>query len=416
MGDVVSGQIVLNAVYTIPDVDERLVWPSRFDVMLSNRPMDNYNMIPVVISGSGVYTPPHCISNEELVTAYNAYVQQWNQSHADAIARGEVVAKPESSAEFIEKASGIKSRYVNVKDGILDPSWMRPRIPERSNDELSLQGEMAVNAACVALSQAHCEGKDIDFVLVAASAFARPFPALAIEVQQQIGASGYAFDMNVACSSATFAIKTAVDAVKSGSAKRVLVVNPELGSAVVNFCDRDSHFIFGDVATAVIIERADAARSTHQFEILGHKLVTQFSNNIRSNAGVLDRLHPESRDNPDKMFVQEGRKVFKEVCPMVAELIQQHLGELNLTAAQLKRLWLHQANINMNRLIASKVLGREASEEEAPLVLDRYSNTGSAGSIIAFHFYRDGFEAGELGLLCSFGAGYSVGVLTLRRR
>ncbi len=371
-------------------------------------------MTGVVISGSGVYTPPHSVSNEELVNAFNAYVQKWNSDHADAIARGDVSAKSESSAEFIEKASGIKSRYVNVKDGILDPDWMRPRIPERSNDDMSLQCEMAVNAAHIALQQACCDGSDIDFVLVAASAFARPFPALAIEVQQQIGASGYAFDMNVACSSATFGIKTAVEAVKSGSAKRVLVVNPELGSAVVNFCDRDSHFIFGDVATAVIIERAETAKADQSFEVVGYKLFTQFSNNIRSNAGVLDRLNPATRDNDDKMFVQEGRKVFKEVCPLVADLIVNHLSELELTPQQLKRLWLHQANINMNRLIASKVLGREATDAEAPLVLDRYSNTGSAGSLIAFHFHRDGFNAGEYGLLCSFGAGYSAGAIVLR--
>jgi beta-ketodecanoyl-[acyl-carrier-protein] synthase len=233
-------------------------------------------------------------------------------------------------------------------------------------------------------------------------------------VQQQLGATGYAFDMNVACSSATFGIKTAVDAIKSGSARRVLVVNPELGSAVVNFCDRDSHFIFGDVATAVIVEAATTSKADQNFEVIGQKLFTQFSNNIRSNAGVLDRLHPETRDDDDKMFVQEGRKVFKEVCPLVAELIVNHLSELQLTPTQLKRLWLHQANINMNRLIASKVLGRDATDSEAPLVLDRYSNTGSAGSLIAFHFYRDDLCSGEYGLLCSFGAGYSAGAIVLR--
>ena len=71
----------------------------------------------VVISGSGLWTPPNSISNEELVNAYNAYADKFNQQNAQQIEAGTVEAKPHSSAEFIEKASGIKSRYIYIKDG-----------------------------------------------------------------------------------------------------------------------------------------------------------------------------------------------------------------------------------------------------------------------------------------------------------
>ena len=371
-------------------------------------------MTSIVISGTGVYTPAHSISNDELVTCFNAYVRQWNADNATAIAAGSVPALTESSAEFILKASGIQSRFVVEKSGVLDPAIMAPRLPERSNDEPSLLCEMAINAANGALKQAGCEPGDIDFLIAAASNFPRPYPALSVEIQHFLGTSGYAFDMNVACSSATFGLKTAVDALRSGTAKRVLMVNPEVCSGHVNYRDRDSHFIFGDVASAVVIERAQDSRAAQPFEILGCKLMTQFSNNIRNNFGFLNRTHPETREARDKLFVQEGRKVFKEVCPMVADMIVAHVAALGFRPDQLKRLWLHQANLNMNQLIARKVLGRDPDAIEAPVVLDRYANTSSAGSILAFHFHRDGFAEGELGLISSFGAGYSAGSVVLR--
>ncbi|WP_328820722.1 beta-ketoacyl-ACP synthase III [Permianibacter fluminis] len=373
-----------------------------------------HHATPIVISGTGVYTPPHAISNDELVSSFNAYVRQWNADNAAAIAAGSLEPLAESSAEFIVKASGIQSRFVVEKAGVLDPAVMAPRLPERSNDEPSLLCEMAINAANEALRQAGREPGEIDFVIAAASNFPRPYPALSVEIQHFLGTKGYAFDMNVACSSATFGLKTAFDALRNGSAKRVLMVNPEVCSGHVNYRDRDSHFIFGDVASAVVIERADDSKARQPFEILGCKLITQFSNNIRNNFGFLNRTHPETRDARDKLFVQEGRKVFKEVCPMVAELIVSHAAELGYRPEQLKRLWLHQANLNMNQLIARKVLGRDPDGIEAPVVLDRYANTSSAGSILAFHFHRDGFAKGELGLISSFGAGYSAGSVLLR--
>ena len=171
----------------------------------------------------------------------------------------------------------------------------------------------------------------------------------------------------------------------------------------------------GDVATAVLIEAEDIAPSDH-WAILGTKLKTQFSNNIRNNFGFLNRAAPEGIGKEDKLFVQEGRKVFKEVVPMVAQMILEELENLSIASADLKRLWLHQANANMNRLISTKVLGREASEEESPTVLDTYANTSSAGSIIAFHKNSDDFHPGDKGLICSFGAGYSAGTVFVEKR
>jgi beta-ketodecanoyl-[acyl-carrier-protein] synthase len=168
------------------------------------------------------------------------------------------------------------------------------------------------------------------------------------------------------------------------------------------------------VATAVLIEAEDMAPSG-SWTILGTNLKTQFSNNIRNNFGFLNRTAPETVGAPDKLFIQEGRKVFREVVPMVASMIQSELDRLGMSASDLKRMWLHQANANMNRLIAEKVLGREASETESPTVLDQYANTSSAGSIIAFHLHSGDFMPGDRGLICSFGAGYSAGTVFVQK-
>ena len=237
---------------------------------------------------------------------------------------------------------------------------------------------------------------------------------MAIEIQQALKIDGFAFDMNVACSSATFGIQTAADYIRAGNAKSVLVVSPEITSGHLNWQDRDSHFIFGDVATAVLVEDKAIAPDRH-WDILGTRLKTVFSNNIRNNFGFLNRAHPETADSADKLFVQEGRKVFKEVVPMVASMILEEADRLSIKPENLRRLWLHQANAGMNRLIAQRVLGHEANDDESPTVLDTYGNTSSAGSVIAFHKHSSDLESGDTGLICSFGAGYSAGTVFVRR-
>ena len=379
-----------------------------------------------VISSTGLWTPKQSISNEELVTAYNAYAKAWNTEHVQAIADGHKQALEPSSADFIEKASGILSRYVISKEPILDPEIMAPHIPARSNEEPSLLAEIACKAALQALENAGRNPEQIDALIIACSNLQRAYPAIAIEVQDLLGTGGFAFDMNVACSSATFGIETARGLIMSGQAQSVLVCNPEICSAHLNFKDRDSHFIFGDVATAILVERAEIAPPAH-WQITSTKLITQFSNNIRNNFGFLNPCAPEDdglqgdqgrQGLTDKLFMQNGRHVFREVVPLVAQLIRTESEKLGLVPGDLKRLWLHQANLNMNHLIAKKILGPgwEVTEPATvPIVLDEYANTSSAGSIIAFHKYNDDFQASDQGLICSFGAGYSVGAIFVQK-
>jgi len=373
-------------------------------------------MTKVQISGTGLYTPKEILTNDELVKSYNSFVDEFNLENKDKIDKGEIEELQKSNTEFIEKASGVKSRYVQNKSGILDTKFMRPRLRERSESELSNLAEMGVAAAKQAIKNANISADKIDAVIVACSNLERPYPAIAIEIQNALNINGFAFDMNVACSSATFGIQTIFDMIKSGSIRSALMVNPEICSGHLNFKDRDCHFIFGDVATAVIIEEFDEkSTSPNTYEILGTKLYTEFSNNIRNNYGFLNSSSPEGVDQPDKLFHQNGRQVFKEVVPKVASLIKDHLVTNNIEVKDIKAMYLHQANENMNRLISKYILGEEATRDFAPIVLDEYANTSSAGSIIAFHKHNQSLKENDLAIICSFGAGYSIGNVIVRK-
>jgi beta-ketodecanoyl-[acyl-carrier-protein] synthase len=193
------------------------------------------------------------------------------------------------------------------------------------------------------------------------------------------------------------------------------LVNPEIMCGHLNWRDRDSHFIFGDAATAVVLERVEDATSSAPFEILSSRLMSKFSSNIRNNGGYMNRCDPEHRFDDDKLFYQQGRRVFKDVVPLAAAFIGQHLESASLSPDKVRRFWLHQANLNMNTLIAKRLLGRPANRDEAPIILDKFANTASCGSIIAFDKHRADMAPGSYGLLCSFGAGYSIGSVIVRR-
>ena len=369
----------------------------------------------IAISGTGVFTPEESITNAELVKSYNEYAKKFNEINKDKIDANEIDFLESSNEEFIFNASGIEKRYVVNKSGILDPDIMHPIIRKRANDEPSILAEMSIKASRIAMKEANKTPNDIDAVITACSNLERAYPAIAIEVQNLLGINGFAFDMNVACSSATFGIQAAADMIKSGSADCILVVDPEICSGHLDFKDRDCHFIFGDVCTAVILEKQANNLSKNAFEIISTKCVTQFSNNIRNNFGFLNSAKDTKPIDRDLLFVQEGRKVFKEVVPLVSQLILKHIEDEDIKVEEIRRLWLHQANKSMNDLIGKKVLGRQPDIKEQPNILKDYANTSSAGSIIAFSQFNSDLESGDIGVLCSFGAGYSAGSIILKK-
>ena len=369
-------------------------------------------MNDIYISGSGIWTPPYVVSNDELVESFNKYVDLYNLEHSESIKEGSVEALEHSSSEFIFKASGIKQRYVIEKESLLDPKRMKPFIKARNDDELSFTAEVGVIAAKEALKNADLSPSDIDAVIVSAANLQRAYPAVAIEIQNELGIEGFAYDMMVGCSASTFGISNAYCDIKAGKSSKVLVISPEITSGHNNFKNRDGHFIFGDICTAVVIEKN--SQSKNKFKILDTKLKTAFSNNIRNNYGYMNAIEDKEYSESELLFVQNGRRVFKEVMPFVSSLILDQLNTNSLTPEDIEQYWLHQANINMNRYVIKKLLGDDFPPERAPIILDEYANTSSAGSIIAFHKFNH-LTPGQKGIICSFGAGYSICSILLEK-
>ena len=371
-------------------------------------------MSNTVVSGSGVFTPLDSIPNDELAASFNRYVAEYNRKHANTIASGETEQLEESDAEFITKVAGIKNRHVIDKSGILDSAIMFPRIQEYSADGRSVQSRMGEAAARAALEQASKDPAQVDIVIVCCTAVQRPYPSVAIEIQQALGTRGFAYDLQAACSSMSFAIQSATDAIINNSADTVLLISPEICSARVDYRDRETHFLFGDAASALVIERKDECRSPYAFQILDTKMHTRFSESVRNDFGFLNQANPEETTSA-RLFSQQGKKLFRDIVPLVSEFIRDHLSGTGIEISELKRLWLHQANIHINKTISKRVFGREASEKEAPVILDEYANTSSAGSAIAFHKHSADLSSGDIGVLCAFGAGYSIGSVVLKK-
>ncbi len=368
----------------------------------------------VIISGIGAEIPEPVISNDDLVTSFNSWVDTENVRRA---ATGEPLLQKSDSA-FIEHASGVKTRHVIEREGILDPTRMVPRIPARPDDALSLQAEFGIASASKAIAHAGIEPSDIDLVICSSSHQQRPYPAIAIEMQEALGTKGAGFDMGLGCSSAAAALHMAVNLVRSGAHKRVLVTTPEIITGHLNFRDRQTHFIFGDASVSIVVEgMAKGSVRPGRLEVLDTRLWTQLSNNIRTNLGYLTRTaeeDPYQISLEGNMIHQVGNKVFKEVTVAGHKFIVEFLAEHGLTPEAIRRFWLHQANARMNAMILKLSFGHDVGHDRAPTVLDRLGNTAGAGAIIALSENHADMKAGDFGLICAFGAGYSIGGALLR--
>ncbi len=372
------------------------------------------DMHRVIIRGIGAEIPEPVISNDDLVTSFNSWVDTENVRRA---ATGEPLLQKSDSA-FIEHASGVKTRHVIEREGILDPTRMVPRIPARPDDALSLQAEFGIASASKAIAHAGIEPSDIDLVICSSSHQQRPYPAIAIEMQEALGTKGAGFDMGLGCSSAAAALHMAVNLVRSGAHKRVLVTTPEIITGHLNFRDRQTHFIFGDASVAMVVEGlAQGDKRPGRFEVLDTRIWTQMSNNIRTNLGYHTRT---AQDDPwmieleGNLIKQVGNKVFKEVTVAGHKFIVEFLAEHGLTPEAIRRFWLHQANARMNAMILKLSFGHDVGHDRAPTVLDRLGNTAGAGAIIALSENHADMKAGDFGLICAFGAGYSIGGALLR--
>lgn len=371
--------------------------------------MTTGNMMKQRITGIAYSIPDQVISNEELVSSFNDYIDQ------EFVGRDKT--KEYSSADFIEQASGIRQRHVIDKEGILNIDRMRPCLPVRNKDTLALQTEFSLPSCREAIKDAKLNHHDIDAVIVACSIVQRSYPGIAVEIKKALGIEhGWAYDMTSGCSSAIFGISMAVASLRLGLASKILVVTPELYTCHSNFRDRRSHFIFGDGCSALVIENVAVDSCKPGFDIVDVELKSDFSNNIRNDIGFLNACEDYNESSDNYMFKQIGKNVREEVVPVTVEHLKKHCEKIGLDRSNVKKLWLHQANIHINRNIAHQFFGHEVNDDQCPNHLNEIANTGASGVVISFKNHHEGLVDGERGILCAFGSGYSLGSVIVQRK
>ncbi len=267
--------------------------------------------------------------------------------------------------------------------------------------------DMAVLAACAALSQRGINGSDIEAILLCTVTPDMMFPSTACLVQNRIGAKGaWGFDLVAACSGFVYGLTTAAHLVIAGAHKKVLVIGADTMSRIIDYTDRSTCVLFGDGAGAMLIEPAQPGEG-----FLG------FLNEIDGSGGEYLKMpaggsrKPASAEtvaNREHFVKQEGQQVFKYAVTKMYEVCKSLLERHGMTAQDIKLLIPHQANLRIIRNAAERLGLRE---DQVVINIDRYGNTTAATVPLAA---RDAVESGRLAkgdlvMFAAVGAGYTVG-------
>jgi 3-oxoacyl-[acyl-carrier-protein] synthase-3 len=262
------------------------------------------------------------------------------------------------------------------------------------------------------LAQRGIDAGEIEAIVVATVTPDMLFPSTACLVQHKLGAKGaWGFDLSAACSAFVFALQTGAQFVASGAHKKVLVIGADVMSSILDYTDRSTCILFGDGAGAVILEPADDGLGIIDFV---HEIDGSGGCSLYMPAG--GSLHPASHETVDKKmhFVhQDGQAVFKYAVRKMGEMCEKLLARNGFTAHDIDCFIPHQANQRIIQATADRV---GLKPETVIINIDRYGNT-TAGTIpLAMQTAReDGrLKKGDLVLLASVGAGFTVGATLLR--
>ena len=299
----------------------------------------------------------------------------------------------ETNDEWIMQRVGIRERH------IVDPGVAT--------------SDLAKEASLAAIARAGLTPADIDFILVATTTPDTLFPSTACMLQAKIGANhAWGYDLMAACSGFTYALTTVTHIVAAGGSRHALVVGADVMSSIIDYTDRATCVLFGDGAGAVVIEPSD----DREMGIL------DWENYIDGNGGPAlcmpaggSRM-PATQETVEQRLhyvKQDGQTVFKFAVRNMEEVCRRILNRNHLTGDQIDLLVPHQASIRII-LAAAEKLG--LPREKVVINIDRFGNT-TAGTIpLALNdAVEDGrLKRGNLVLLASVGAGFTVGAVLLR--
>lgn len=318
------------------------------------------------ITGTGSYLPPHRVTNDDLVA----------QLAQQGI---------ETSDEWIVERTGIRARHFADRD--------------------VTSSDLALEASRRALEAAGCQAQDLDLIIVATSTPDMVFPSTACILQNKLGANGCpAFDVQAVCSGFVYALTVADAMIRSGGARRALVVGSEVFSRILDFNDRTTCVLFGDGAGAVVLEASEAPG------ILASDLHAD-----GSHVGIL--CVPGNvyggQILGDPLLKMDGQAVFKLAVGVLEKAARATLDKAGMTDADIDWLIPHQANIRIMQSTARKL---KLSMDKVVVTVDQHGNTSAASIPLALdHAVRTGqVKKGETLLLEGVGGGFTWGAVLLK--
>jgi len=320
------------------------------------------------ITALGTYVPPRVLTNADLEKMV------------------------ETSDEWIMSRTGIRERHI-VDKGMAT-------------------SDLAVEAARLALTERGIDPNEIEAIVVATVTPDMLFPSTACLVQHKLGMKGvWGFDLSAACSAFVYALQTGAQFVATGAHKKVLVIGADVMTSILDFTDRATCILFGDGAGAVILEPSEDDAGIIDFV---HEVDGSGGCSLYMPGG--GSLHPATHETVDqKMHYvhQDGQAVFKFAVRKMADVCEKLLARNGVTASDIDCFIPHQANQRIIKATADR-LGLKS--ESVIINIDRYGNT-TAGTIpLAMHTAREEgkLKKGDLVLLASVGAGFTVGATLLR--
>jgi len=356
----INGTVVLAIPPSLRTID---------DSNASGRIGDLNTLVRVKITALGTYVPPRLLTNADLEKLV------------------------ETSDEWIMSRTGIRERHI-VDKGMAT-------------------SDLAVEAAKCALAERGMDASEIEAIMVATVTPDMLFPSTACLVQHKLGAKGaWGFDLSAACSAFVYALQTGAQFVATGAHKKVLVIGADVMTSILDFSDRATCILFGDGAGAVILEPCSE-------DDVG---IMDFIHEVDGSGGCSlympggGSLHPATHETVDKKMHyvhQDGQAVFKFAVRKMAEVCEKLLAKNGVKASDIDCFIPHQANQRIIKATADR-LGLKP--ESVIINIERYGNT-TAGTIpLAMHTAREEgrLKKGDLVLLASVGAGFTVGATLLR--
>ena len=307
----------------------------------------------------------------------------------NAVTNADLEARMDTSDEWIRQRTGIEQRYIAADD--------------------ETTADLGERAARAALDDAGVTPDDIDMIVLATSTPNNTFPATAVEIQSRLGMHhGSAFDLQAVCSGFIFAVTTADAYLRTGAARRILVIGAETFSRILDWEDRTTAVLFGDGAGAFVLEAQDGIGMSNDRGIL--------TTHLRSDGTHREKLYvdggPSSTGTVGHLRMQ-GREVFKHAVAMITDVIEDAFAATGLSAQDIDWFVPHQAN---RRIIEASAKKLDISADKVVITVNRHGNTSAASIPLALHAaVEDGrIKRGNLILLEAMGGGFTWGSVLLR--